>query len=58
MVQQVARGVDGRVKMRRKDVTAWQITEDVAVAPASVRQGYIYPPEFQLVANILISNKD
>lgn len=58
MVQQIARGVDGRVKMRRKDVLAWQVTEDVAVQPVSVRQGYIYPPEFQLICNILISNKD
>lgn len=51
-------GQVGRVKMRKKDVVAWFVTADHNVAPSVVRQFWIYPPEYYLVAFILLENRE
>lgn len=57
-VQPVARGQTGRVKVRRKDVVAYQVTTDVKVQEQRIRQPWIYPPEYYLISNILIEDKE
>lgn len=43
-VQNVAPGQLARVKVRRKDVVAYQVTSDVRVQEQRIRQPWIYPP--------------
>jgi hypothetical protein len=56
--QRVDRGVVGQVKVRQKDVMAWQATSDSSVTASVIRQKYLYPKEFYLLARILIENKE
>ena len=44
--------------MRRKDAVGYVATGDPNFVPSQIRQSYIYPPEFYLVANILIEDKE
>ena len=57
-VMPLSKGQTGRVKVRRKDVVAYQVTTDVKVQEQRIRQTYVYPPEFYLIANILIEDKE
>jgi len=57
-VMPLSKGQTGRVKVRRKDVVAYQVTTDVKVQEQRIRQPYVYPPEFYLIANILIEDKE
>jgi len=57
-VQPVARGQTGRVKVRRKDVVAFQVTTDVKVQEQRIRQPWVYPPEYYLLCHILIEDKE
>lgn len=57
-VQPVARGQTGRVKVRRKDVVAYQVSTDVKVQEQRIRQPWVYPPEFYLTCNIMIEDKE
>lgn len=57
-VMPLAKGQTGRVKVRRKDVVAFQITTDVKVQEQRIRQPWVYPPEFYLAAHILIEDKE
>jgi len=57
-VMPLSKGQTGRVKVRRKDVVAFQVTTDVKVQEQRIRQPYVYPPEFYLIANILIEDKE
>lgn len=57
-VMPLAKGQTGRVKVRRKDVVAYQVTTDVKIQEQRIRQMYVYPPEFYLGAYILIEDKE
>lgn len=57
-VMPLAKGQTGRVKVRRKDVVAYQVTTDVFIQEQRIRQPYVYPPEFYLGATILIEDKE
>tara|TARA_R100001132_G_C3267859_1_gene90346 strand:+ start:848 stop:1969 length:1122 start_codon:yes stop_codon:yes gene_type:complete len=57
-VMPLAKGQTGRVKVRRKDVVAYQVTTDVKITEQRIRQPYVYPPEFYLGAQILIEDKE
>jgi hypothetical protein len=57
-VQPVARGQTGRVRVRKKDVIAWQVTTDVKVQESRIRAAWVYPPEYYLIAFILIEDKE
>lgn len=57
-VMPLAKGQIGRVKVRRKDVMAYQITSDNKIQEQRIRQTYVFPPEFYLGANILIEDKE
>jgi len=57
-VTPVARGQTGRVRVRKKDVVAWQVTTDVYVQESRIRSSWIYPPEYYLIAHILIEDKE
>jgi len=58
MVKPLGKGETGRVSIRKKDVVAYMVTSDVNVVAARVRQDYLYPPEFYLISNIEIEDKD
>jgi hypothetical protein len=57
-VQPIAKGQTARVKVRKKDVRAWQVTEDTAIQSSEIRQDYEYPPSFTLAAGIKINDKE
>jgi hypothetical protein len=57
-VQNVTPGTPARVKVRKKDVVAYQVTSDVKVQPQVIRQTYIYPPEYYINAQIKIEDKE
>lgn len=57
-VQNVQNGAPARVKIRQKDVIAWQVTADNYVQENRVRQNWVYPPEFYLICHILIEDKE
>lgn len=54
----MSKGTTGRVRIRRKDVIAWQVTQDVKVQDVRVRQPWLYPPEFKLQAFALIDDQE
>ena len=54
----MSRGQVGRVKVRRKDVVAFQVTSDVKVQEQRIRQPWIYPPEYYLTCHIVIEDKE
>ncbi|MBU0846499.1 hypothetical protein KKH23_04865 [Patescibacteria group bacterium] len=58
MLKELDRGEIGRVAVRRKDVVAYYTTANPNVVAAQVRQKYVLPPEFSIVANILIEDKE
>lgn len=57
-VTPIARGQTGRVRVRKKDVLAWQVTTDVKVQESRIRSAWVYPPEFYLICHILIEDKE
>ncbi len=57
-VQNVAQGQPARVKIRKKDVIAWQVTTDVYIQENRVRQNWVYPPEYYLLCQIVIEDKE
>lgn len=58
LLKELAKGEFGRVPVRRKDVVAYYVTSNPNVIQSQVRQKYVLPPEFYLVANILIEDKE
>jgi hypothetical protein len=58
MVKPLAKGETGRLRIRRKDVTSYFVTTNPNVIASQVRQYFVYPPEFYLIAMILAENKD
>jgi len=57
-IQNIGKGATGRVRVRRKDVVAWQVTSDVKVQENRIRQPWVYPPEFYINCFILIEDKE
>lgn len=57
-IQNVGKGATGRVRVRRKDVVAYQVTSDVKVQEQRIRQMWVYPPEFYIQCFILIEDKE
>jgi hypothetical protein len=56
LTKPLARGEVGRIRIRKKDVLAFFATRDPEVIASSVRQYYVYPPEFQLLSRVLIED--
>jgi hypothetical protein len=57
-IQNIGKGATGRVRVRRKDVVAYQVTSDVKVQEQRIRQLWVYPPEFYIQCFILIEDKE
>lgn len=57
-IQYVDSSQIGRIKVRRKDVLAFQATSATTVVASQVRQSYVEPPEFYLNASIEIEEKE
>ena len=58
LIKPLGKGETGRLRIRRKDVVAFMVTSDPNVVASQVRQNYIYPPEFYLLAHITIEDKE
>ena len=57
-IKQLAQGETGRLKVRKKDVVAYIATSSTNVVPSTVRQFYVYPPEFSINCSVLMEDKD
>jgi len=57
-IQNIAKGGTGRVRVRRKDILAYQVTTDVKIQEQRIRQMWVYPPEFYIQCFILIEDKE
>jgi hypothetical protein len=58
LLKPLGKGETGRLRVRKKDVVAFFVTADPNVIASQVRQFYVYPPEFYLIANITIEDKE
>lgn len=58
LLKPLGKGETGRLRIRRKDVVAYFVTSDPNVVASQVRQNYIYPPEFYLLAHITVEDKE
>ena len=58
LIKPLGKGETGRLRVRRKDVISFFVTADSSTIASSVRQSYIYPPEFYLICNITIEDKE
>lgn len=58
LIKPLGKGETGRLRVRRKDVISFFVTADSNAIASQVRQSYIYPPEFYLVAHVLIEDKE
>lgn len=56
--ENIQRGATGRIRVRKKDIFAFQITSDVKVQEQRIRQDWLYPPEFTIACNIVIEDKE
>jgi len=54
----VVDGVDNRIKLRRKDVTAFQVINDGEGIAQIVEQAYIYPQDYYLQSQVLIEERE
>lgn len=58
LLKPLGKGETGRLRVRKKDVVSFFVTANPNVIASQVRQSYVYPPEFYLIANILIEDKE
>lgn len=58
MLKPLGKGETGRLRVRKKDVVAYFVTANPQVVHSQVRQNYVYPPEFYLIAGITIEDKE
>ncbi len=58
LLKPLGKGETGRLRVRKKDVVAFFVTANPNVIASQVRQFYVYPPEFYLIANIVIEDKE
>lgn len=54
----VTDGVDNRVRLRRKDVTAFQVVNDGEGIAQIVEQAYFYPADYYLQCQVLIEERE
>lgn len=57
-IKQLSQGETGRLKVRKKDVVAYIAISATNVVPSTVRQFYVYPPEFNINCSVLMEDKD
>lgn len=57
-VMNLNKGETARVRVRKKDILAWQVTSDVNIQESRIRQDYLYPAEYYLTAHIMIEDKE
>lgn len=58
MIQNLNNGEDGRISIDRKDVVAYTVMEAGVAVPAEVRQFFAYPAQFDIVGQVLMTNKE
>jgi len=58
MLKPLGKGETGRLRVRKKDVVSFFVTANPNVIASQVRQYYVYPPEFYMIARILIEDKE
>jgi len=58
LIKPLGKGETGRLRVRKKDVVSFFVTANPNVIASQVRQYYIYPPEFYLISNITIEDKE
>jgi len=58
LLKPLGKGETGRLRVRKKDVISFFVTANPNVIASQVRQSYVYPPEFYLIANITIEDKE
>lgn len=56
--ENIQRGATGRIRVRKKDIVAFQITSDVRIQEQRIRQDWLYPPEFTIACSIVIEDKE
>lgn len=54
LVKPMAKGEDGKVRIRRKDVMAFMSSGPSQAITSQIRQNWVYPPEFHLMARVYI----
>lgn len=54
----VVDGTDNRIRIRRKDITAFQVINDGEGIAQIVEQAYIYPQDYYLQCQVLIEERD
>ena len=54
----VVDGTDNRIRLRRKDITAFQVVNDGEGIAQVVEQAYIYPQDYYLQCQVLIEERD
>ncbi len=58
LLKPLAKGEIGRIKIRRKDVLSFFATRNPEVIASQVRQSYAFPPEYYLLARILMEDAE
>lgn len=58
LLKPLGKGETGRLRVRKKDVVSFFVTANPNVIASQVRQYYVYPPEFYIIANIIIEDKE
>jgi len=58
LIKPLGKGETGRLRIRQKDVVSYMVTSDPNVVASQVRQMYVYPPEFYIISNITIEDKE
>jgi len=58
LIKPLGKGETGRLRVRQKDVIAFFVTATPNVISSQVRQLYVYPPEFDLIASVSIEVKE
>ncbi len=54
----VVDGTDNRIRIRRKDITAFQVINDGEGIAQIVEQAYIYPQDYYLQCQVLVEERD
>jgi hypothetical protein len=58
LIKPLGKGETGRLRVRQKDVISFFVTANPNTISSQVRQMYVYPPEFYLIANVTIETKE
>jgi len=58
LIRPLGKGEVGRLRVRKKDVVAYYVSNDPNIVASQVRQSYVYPPEFYLAAKIVMEDRE